>query len=108
MTPDHIKEIVKETVDELIKSKYIKVEPYEYILSEISKRLYSFFENRKDREIHNILTQLSDDSYIDVIYLHYSECKTIEWIAEYLNKDARTIRRNKKRLVLKIYEMLEE
>ena len=108
MKPEQIEEIVKQTVDELIKRRLLKKELYEYVLSVVNKRLYSFFIKRNDKELHKILHELSDDKYIDIIYLHYSECKTIEWIADYLNKDVSTIKRNKKRLILKIYEMLEE
>ena len=107
MTPEQIREVVGATLDELIKRRLIKTDTYPYILREVDKRLYDFFQGRGDgNEINTILPRLDDDPYIDVIYLQYRERKTIEWIAEHLEKDVSTIKRNKKRLILSIYNML--
>ena len=53
------------------------------------------------------LHSLSDDPYIELIYLLYRDRKTIEWIAEYYDVSDITIKRNKKRLIQKLYELLE-
>lgn len=108
MTQEQIREIVKITLDELEQRHMLK-DPYQNVLRYVDKRLYNFFSNRGDGNgISYALHQLSDDAYIDIIYLQYRDGKTLEWIAEYYNKDISTIKRNKKHLVKKIYEMIRD
>ena len=107
MTPEQIREIVKMTLDELTQRKLIKDE-YPVILNEVERKLKSFFNSRGDGyNIGHALNQLSDDPYIDIIFLQYRDGKTLERIAEYMEVEVRTILRNKKRLIYKIYELLE-
>ena len=108
MTPEQIREVVKATLDELDSRKQLQSNNYPRILKTIEKRLYKFFDGNKDTRLKNILLELSDDTYIDIIYLIYRDGKTIEWIAEYMSKSVLTIKRNKKRLIYKMYELLEE
>ena len=108
MTPEQIREIVKITLDELTQRKLIK-NNYQNILRIVEKNLKDFFNNKGNtRKIGYILRQLSDDQYIDVIYYHYRDHRTLEYIAEALEKDVSTIKRNKRRLITAIYNMLEE
>lgn len=108
MSPEQIREVVKMTIDELTQRKLI-IEEYPVILKLVEGKLGEFFNNRGDGNgISYALNQLSDDAYIDVIFLQYRDGKTLEWIAEYMDKEVRTILRNKKRLITKIYELLEE
>ena len=108
MTPEEIKEVVSITLDELITRKLINPEKYQYMLQAMDKQLYAFFSNKGDSAgVKYALRQLSDDPYIDVIYLQYRERKTLECIAEYMEKDVRTIKRNKKRLIIQMYNLLE-
>lgn len=108
MTPEEIKEVVSIALDELITRKLINPEKYQYILQGMDKRLYSFFNNKGDSAgVKYVLRQLSDDPYIDVIYMQYRERHTLERIAEYMEKDVRTIKRNKKRLIIQMYNLLE-
>ena len=106
MLPAEVKEIVKMTVDEVLDHKVFKVDSYQYISGVVGVHLSNFFNN-KDNSAGHALRQLSDDPYIDVIYLQYRDGKTLEWIAEYMERDESTIKRNKKRLIKKIYELLE-
>jgi hypothetical protein len=107
MTPEQIREVVKMTVDELTQRKLIK-EEYPVILGVVEKKLHEFFNNRGDGNgISYALNQLSNDAYIEVIFLQYRDGKTLEWIAEYMDVEVRTVLRNKKRLITKIYELLE-
>lgn len=109
MTPEQIREIVKITLDELQQRKQYKPVNYSYILQVMDKRLYDFFSSRSsDSNIASVLRQLSDDEYVDIIYLQYRDHKTMEWIAEYFERDLSTIKRNKKRLITKIYEEVIE
>lgn len=106
MTPEQIREIVKITLDELMVRKQLN--PYSNMLQVVGARLDKFFKGAKDKQISYILNQLSDDPYIDIIFFQYRDGKTLEWIAEIMERDDRTIKRNKKRLIMAIYEMLEE
>lgn len=111
MTPEQIREIVKITIEELTAGKLLNVEKvnYEGVLNYVEDKLISFFHfNKNIRGISYALTQLSDDLYIDIIFLQYRDNKTLECIAEYMDKDVRTILRNKKRIILRIYELMEE
>ena len=109
MTQEQIREVVKITIDELTRAKLINTDTYQYILPKVELKLKYFFNNKAGGiKVGHILRQLSDDPYIDIIFLQYRDGKTIEWIAEYMDKDISTIKRNKKRLIYKIYELLEE
>ena len=106
MTPEQIREIVKITLDELMVRK--QVNTYSSISQVVGARLDKFFKGGKDKQLSYALNQLSDDPYIDIIFYNYRDGKTLEWIAEYMERDDRTIKRNKKRLIISIYERLEE
>ena len=107
MTPEQIREIVKITLDELTARKLIK-DDYPVILSEVERKLKAFFYSKGDATgVSHALNHLSDDPYIDIIFLHYRDEATLEWIAEAMDREVSTIKRNKKRLVKRIYELLE-
>lgn len=108
MTPEQIREVVKITIEELEKSRKLTLDCYQSILKVVDKELYNFFANKDcHKRLTWILHQLSDDQYIDIIYLQYRDRKTIEWIAGYMQKDVSTIKRNKKRIINSIYTMME-
>ena len=107
MTPEQIREIVKITLDELTQRKLIK-DDYIVILNKVEKKLRDFFNDTGDAKgVSYALNQLSDDNYIDIVFLQYRDGKTIEWIAEVMEVEVRTIMRNKKRIIKRIYELLE-
>ena len=107
MRTEEIREIIRLTIEELIDRKVVKLDNYDYVLDFTSTRLNKYFNDTDDTKISKALKLLSDDYYIDIIYLQYRDDKTIEWIAEYFNKDTRTILRNKKRLIYRIYEEIK-
>lgn len=108
MTPEEIKEIVKITLDELIQREIIK-DNYQNILRIVERKLKDFFNNRGDgNNIGYVLRQLANDTYIDVLLFHYRDGKTLEAIAETMGVHVSTVKRNKQRLIIKIYNMLEE
>lgn len=107
MNVEEIREIVRMTIDEL-GSRNMLSDPYSDILRQTEKEIFHFFNSKGDNGVGNALKELSDDTYIDIIYLQYRDGKTIEWIAEVLEKDVTTILRNKKRIIKKIYERLHK
>ena len=108
MNAEQIREVVKITIDELMSRNLLNSTDYQYVLSVVDKKLYNYFDNKTGcKGVAGALRSLSDDSYIDVIYLQYRDRKTMEWIAEAMEKDVSTIKRNKKRLIMAIYRKLE-
>ena len=106
MTPEEIRQIVIIPLDELAQPKQYKPVDYSAVLQTVDSRLYKYFKGAKDTELRQVLNRVSDDPYIDIIYLQYRDGKTLEWIAEILDKDTSTIKRNKKRLIMLIHDAL--
>lgn len=104
MNQEEVREVVRLTIDQLLAEDLI--DKYKYINKVISKRLEEFFITKNDRELVHALNLLSDNPYIDIIYLQYRDGKTLEFIAEYFDVDVSTIKRNKKALIEKLYKML--
>ena len=108
MTKNEIREVVKLTIEELDRRGRLKKLEYQDVLKVLDNRLYKFFNStERDKSLSYALRQIADDSYIDIIYLQYRDKQTIEAIAEYFEKDVSTIKRNKKRLMLSLYELVE-
>ena len=99
--------IVRMTIKELKRQGMIKAN-YVTVLKEVEPVLREYFRKKENKKIEYFLRDRSDDTYIDILYLHYRDNITIERIAEVLEKDVSTIKRNKKRLIMSIYELLEE
>lgn len=108
MRVEEIREIVKMTIEELLNDNAL-TDPFPRIKQIVEHKLRLFFNTNKDgTNIGYVLNQLSDDEYIDIIFLYYRDNKTLDFIAEYFDRDITTISRNKKRLILSIYTMLKE
>lgn len=109
MTPEQVREIVRITLEELASTGSVNMDKVRYETKKriVEKKIKDFFGNKGDGNgISYALKILSDDAYIDIIYLQYRDGKTIEFIAEVLEKDVSTILRNKKRLIKEIYNNL--
>lgn len=107
MNKQEIQSIVIMTIRELKRQGMIK-DRYVIILKEVEPVIREYFEKKNNKELEYFLIDHSDDPYIDIIYLHYRDGVTIEKIAECLGKDVSTIKRNKKRLLVNIYDTLME
>lgn len=109
MTEEQVREIVRLTLEGLLDIGELQKDSYKHILIKVNKNLYDFFNDRGDsKEVAKALYEVSDDPYIDVIYLQYRDEKSIEYIAEVMGKDYSTIMRNKKRLILKLYNLMKD
>lgn len=107
MNREQVREIVILTIEELTKRKLVNFENYQSILRAVEVNLYQYFDNKgDDTAVKKALHALSDDPYLEIIYFQYRDSKTLEWVAEYYAVDISTIKRNKKRLINKIYEYL--
>ena len=105
MTPEEIRQVVRITLEELDQRKG----NYDVANIKIGGELRAFFNGELscNGNVFHALQHIQDDPYIDIIYSHYRDGLTLEAIADLLGKDVSTIKRNKKRLILKIYELLE-
>lgn len=106
MTPEQIREVVKMTLDELSRRKLLDDSKMKRDIAGKALRGY-FGKGKSNKRLTYALQQLSDDPYIDILYLQYRDGKTIEWIAEKMEKDESTIKRNRKRLLMEVHSMLE-
>ena len=68
--------------------------------SDLYKRIHE--SSMEIARINDAVKTVSNDFYYDIIPLKYRDLRSDEWIAERLNCDPTTVRRNKKRLVEKI------
>lgn len=108
MTPEQVREIVRLTIEELADKQLLRTNSYQSILKVVEPRLYHFFNSSGDsNKIGYALRTLSDDPYIDIIFLQYRDRVNLEFIASALDKDVSTIKRNKKRLICRIYELMK-
>lgn len=106
MDKELIKQIVKETIEELKRSGMLKSYS-ETAYAEISTILKAYYSDGEiDSEISKALKGIESDPYYKIIPLFFSYEYTIEKIAEVFDVEISTIVRNKKRLCLKIYETL--
>ena len=103
MTEQEIRSIVNIVLDEIEKRAQVT---YRDILKVMDSRLYSYFQNYDDEELCTSLNKLVNDSYYNIILYQYSKRHTMEHIAELMDKEVSTIKRNKKRLLTKLYKIL--
>ena len=103
-----VKEIVKMTVDELLDAGRIKYDTemaYHFINVKLAEYYSGGSESKAEFDrLSEAIEKIKDDEYSNVLRLYYREGHTIEEIADILDRDMRTISRNKKRLCLKVYE----
>lgn len=105
MRVDEIREIVKLTINELLNGD--TDDTYQKAKIIVEYELKTFFNSDSNNDIGKILNHLMTDDYIDIIFLYYRDGKTLEYIADYYNKDTTTIIRNRKRLIMEIYELMQ-
>lgn len=106
MRVDEIREIVKLTIDELLNGD--TDDTYQKAKIIVEYELKSFFNSdSNNNNVGKILNHLMEDDYIDIIFLYYRDGKTLEFIADYYNKDTTTIIRNRKRLIMEIYKLMQ-
>ena len=101
-----VRATVKETLKEIKKSGFLKKSD-DIAYAEISERLNEYYKApERDKELAAALERLKVDYYFDVIPQFYKSKITIEWIAEAYHSDVSTIVRNKKRLCLRLYQLV--
>lgn len=102
-----IREIVRMTIEEFKKSGLLKSND-DVAYSEMSRLLHLYYNGEKRADIREALKQIESDTYSEIIPLYYQRNFTIERIAEILSVEVSTITRNKKRLCLLLYKLIEK
>lgn len=100
---------VRETVRELRKTGLLK-RADDVAYNEVSARLYDYYEHpERDGEMKGALAQISGDAYFRILPEFYRDHIPVGYIAESFpgNTSETTIWRNKKRLCLKLYKLLQ-
>lgn len=106
LTPEVVRKIVAATVEELRRCGALRSFAdlaYTEILSVLSA-YYGCGET--DGEITEALKSIESDAYYKIIPLNFRYGYSLERIAELYGVDVSTIKRNKKRLCIAVYEKL--
>lgn len=102
-----ISEIVDIVIKGLKKNHLLK-NTSNAVYEDVSDQLFTFYKTGENNVVlRNALENFKDDAYIDIIPMYYKEGYTIESIAEIMNVDISTIVRNKKRICMSLYLLLE-
>lgn len=105
---DEVKEIVAETIRQLKREGLLK-SAKDIAYHEISARLRQYYrDGETDTEVSEALKRIEGDDYYKILPLYFRYGYTIEAIAETLGVEVSTIVRNKKRISIRIYELLED
>lgn len=108
--PDNseVRKIVSETIAEL-KRQELLCDVEDAVYNEISEKLYQYYSpyENQDEKVSEGLERLKNDKYFPILSMFYRSKYTVEEIAERLDVDTRTVSRNKKRLCLKLYTLLQ-
>lgn len=108
MTKEQVRNIVRETVQELIRSGVIGKNDDSTAYNEIVGLLRDYYKDGEtDRAITSALQSVEADSYFRIIPLYFSEHYTNERLAEFFNVEVSTISRNKRRICLAVYDALQ-
>lgn len=102
MKKEEIKEIVRETIEELTAQGRLVDDDMSYRY--MSKKLFEYFKTgMKDENITKSLQEIDSDRWSVIIGLYYRDCLNVNEVAECMYCDVSTIVRNKKRLVMTIF-----
>ena len=107
MEKSEVQAIVYMTIQEFKRQGLLR-DRYSVILREVEPVIKDYFFKKNNSIIQKFLRDYSDHEYIDIIYLHYRDELTLVEIAGIMGKDDSTIKRNKKKLIMEIYNRLED
>ena len=105
MTESEIKEIVSMTVDDLVNKKLIAVDDLDLRYAFMGMKLKQHYKKCESAKLKQGLELVENDPYFDILPLYFKQNRTITAISIELNRDRATIARNKKRLMLELYDI---
>jgi predicted transcriptional regulator len=102
-----VRAIVDATIKELMRNGMLK-RVGDIAYSDTVEMLRAYYAHaKKDAALTAAIAAVRADTYFEIIPLYFRDGYTIERLAEEFSVDTSTISRNKKRLCLEIYSMLE-
>ena len=104
-----VEDTVRETVREMKKSGLLK-RADDVAYNEVSARLYEYYEHpERDPEMAAALEKIAGDEFFQIVPEFYRDRIAVTYITEEFpgTTSETTIWRNKKRLCLQIYKMLQ-
>lgn len=111
MTEDQLVQIIQKTVEETIgqlRKQGLLRSVSDLSYKKASEMLLGFYADGEGRrDIADAVKAFEHDKYIKIIPLYYYYHYTLEEIAEEYGVEVSTISRNKKRLALGIYNLIE-
>ena len=110
MTETEVQSIIQATIKELKRQELMK-SAVTVAYQEISERLqrhYAPLSGQDDKELSDALDEIKGDKYRHLLWMYYRDGYTIEEIAEQLGVDVTTVTRNKKRLCLELYGIINK
>jgi hypothetical protein len=120
MTDKKIEALIDESVRKAVKESWkvfkdrgaLKSQT-EIIYKDMSKLIRCYYRDiddsgSGDSKVKNALDQIKDDRFYIIIPAYYRDGYTLEELAVKLHCDISTITRNKKRLCVEIYELMED
>ena len=104
MDEKQVRMIVKATIAELKKQGLLNMRT-EY--PKAAKMLFEYYaDGEKDERITEAIDEIRGDLYFEAFEAFFRKEQTVEDIAEVYGVEVSTISRNKKRLSLKVYELV--
>lgn len=104
MSEEEIRAVVKSTIAELKKQGLLNMRA-EY--PKAAKMLFDYYANgEQDERIKEAIKEIEGDLYFEAFESFFRKEQTVEDIAEVYGVEVSTISRNKKRLSLKVYELV--
>lgn len=106
MTETEIKKIVNVTVNQLLKDNMLKYSD-SVIYDKMSESLREYYVKGDNELLKLALDVVSTDPYYELLEMYYRDNITLEQIADVKYLDISTVVRNKKRLCIKLFEIME-
>ena len=100
-----IKRIVSMTVDDLTDKKMLRSCDDDLVYRFMSMQLRKHYHEHKSDIVENAIACVQNDPYLKIIPMYYKNDMTITAIAVELACDRATVSRNKKRIVMQIYDV---
>lgn len=106
MTEEEVRQIVKQTVEELFKCGALRAFD-DLAYTEAASLLAAYYQDgERDEAIRAAIESVAGDRYAKIIPLTYSYGYTLNEIAELMDVDVSTVSRNKRRLIVEIYRRI--
>lgn len=99
MNKDEVKEVVRETIDELFRQDKIK----DNIYAEAMQMIFDYYGGKGTAKTGEAIKALQGDAYYKIIPRYFRDGCTNEQLAIAFDCEVSTIYRNKRRLCLEIW-----